>query len=115
TIAIPGKYALATGAQAVGRLHVLHEVYGPAGLRFLLHAGLNEGMKVADFGCGVGVVTRMLAEVVGPEGFVTGIDLNGPQLEEAAVLCASYGLDNVAFVEASAVSTGLPSESFDLV
>lgn len=111
----PGKYALATGAQAVGRLHVLHEVYGPAGLRFLLHAGLREGMRVADFGCGVGVVTRTLADVVGPDGFVTGIDVNAEQVEEAAALCAAHGFDNVDFVEASAVDTGLFSESFDLV
>jgi len=33
-------------------------------------------MKVADFGCGVGVVTRMLAKMVGPSGNVTGIDVN---------------------------------------
>lgn len=111
----PGKYALATGADAVGRLHVLHQIYGPAGLRFLLHSGLTEGMRVADFGCGVGVVTRMLAEIVGPTGSVTGIDLHAGQVEEAADLCATSGLENVTFVQASATDTGLPSNSLDLV
>lgn len=51
-------YALATGAPAVRRLHLLHDLYSPAGRRVLLDAGLQKGMKVADFGCGVGVVTR---------------------------------------------------------
>ena len=46
-----GQYALATGADAVGRLEVLHKVYSPEGREALLRAGLTEGMQVADFGC----------------------------------------------------------------
>jgi SAM-dependent methyltransferase len=72
-------------------------------------------MKVADFGCGVGVVTRMLAEMVGPTGSVTGIDVHGPQLAEAAAFCESRGLMNTSFVKADALNTGLPRGSFDLV
>jgi SAM-dependent methyltransferase len=72
-------------------------------------------MSVADFGCGVGVTTRMLAEIVGPRGRVTGIDINGMQLDEARDWCASQGLRNTFFVEADASATGLPGDSFDLV
>ena len=108
-------YVLATGEQAVRRLHVLHDIYSPTGRRVLLQAGLTKGMRVADFGCGVGVVTRMLAEMVGPSGTVTGIDVNGAQLEQAAELCAASGLMNTRFIEADACSTGLPIDSFDLV
>ncbi len=109
------SYVLATGAAAARRLHVLHNIYSPAGKRILLQAGLAEGMRVADFGCGVGVVTQMLAQIVGPSGSVTGIDVNGAQLEQAAELCAKAGLKNTRFVEASAECTGLPRNSFDLV
>lgn len=108
-------YALATGTAAVRRLHVLHDIYSPAGRRVLLQAGLREGMRVADFGCGVGVVTRMLAGMVGPSGTVTGIDVNGQQLDEAHAWCGRHGLENVSFVKADASRTGLPRESFDLV
>jgi SAM-dependent methyltransferase len=108
-------YALATGAAAVRRLHVLHDIYAPAGRRVLLDAGLREGMKVADFGCGVGVVTRMLAEMVGPSGSVTGVDVNGQQLTEAAAWCESRGVMNTSFVKADACHTGLPRGSYDLV
>jgi SAM-dependent methyltransferase len=114
-LACSDSYVLATGAAAVRRLHVLHNIYSPAGKRILLHAGLTEGMRVADFGCGVGVVSRMLAQIVGPSGSVTGIDVNGAQLEEAAGLCAGEGFKNTRFVKASAESTGLPRDSFDLV
>jgi SAM-dependent methyltransferase len=111
----PNPYALATGAAAVRRLHVLHDIYAPAGRRVLLEAGLQQGMKVADFGCGVGVVTRMLAGMVGPSGSVTGVDVNGQQLSEAAEWCESQGVANASFVNADACRTGLPRGSFDLV
>jgi SAM-dependent methyltransferase len=72
-------------------------------------------MKVADFGCGVGAVTRMLADMVGPSGSVTGIDVNAAQLEQAEALCLGQGLANTAFVAASADDTGLARNSYDLV
>jgi SAM-dependent methyltransferase len=115
TCADYSPYVLATGEQAVRRLHILHDIYSPAGRRVLLKAGLTKGMRVVDFGCGVGVVTRMLAEMVGPSGTVTGIDVNGAQLEQASELCASSGLMNTRFIEADACSTRLPRDSFDLV
>src|SRR3954470_22261783 len=115
TLACSDPYVLARGAAAVRRLHTLHNIYSPAGQRILRQAGITAGMRVADFGCGVGVVSRMLAEMVGPSGSVTGIDVNAAQLEEAAALCAAAGLNNASFVKASAYSTGLPRGSFDLV
>jgi len=107
-----GAYSLATGQPAVRRLKALHDVYGPAGKRVLLQAGLTPGMTVADFGCGVGMVTRMLAEMVGPAGQVTGIDVSAAQLEQARGHCADVA--NVDFVEANAVASGLPDASVDL-
>jgi SAM-dependent methyltransferase len=112
---LPGKYALATGHAAVRRLHVLHDIYSPAGRRVLLRAGLAPGMKVVDFGCGVGVTSRMLAEIVGPTGCVTGIDVNPEQVEQARQFCENSGLKNTSFVAASAYDTGLPPNSFSAV
>jgi SAM-dependent methyltransferase len=106
-----GAYSLATGEAAVRRLKALQEVYGPTGQRFLRQAGLTAGMEVADFGCGVGLTTRMLAEMVGPSGRVTGIDISAAQLGQARAHCAGL---NVSFVEASATATSLPGESVDL-
>jgi 2-polyprenyl-3-methyl-5-hydroxy-6-metoxy-1,4-benzoquinol methylase len=111
----PDPYVLATGAAAVRRLHVLHNIYWPAGRRVLLQAGLKAGMRVADFGCGVGVVTRTLAEMIGPFGSVIGIDVNTEQLDQANALCVREGLSSVSFLAASADTTGLPPNSFDLV
>ena len=110
-----GKYVMASGASAARRLFLLHRIYGPAGRRLLLQAGLTPGMHVADFGCGVGAATRMLAEMTGPSGAVTAIDLSQPQLDQAIETCRSAGLTNVTFQVADACATGLPRNSFDLV
>jgi SAM-dependent methyltransferase len=108
-----GKYALATGEAAANRLRILHNVYGPGTRRVLLESGLEEGMRVADLGCGVGIVSALLAELVGSRGQVVGIDANAAQLAEAR---RRFGVGtNVRFIEASATDTGLPPGSFDLV
>lgn len=110
-----GEYTLATGEAAVRRLSALHRVYSPTARRVLAQAGLQPGMKVGDFGCGVGATTRMLAELTGPTGHVTGIDLSAAQLAQGRQLCEGAGIGNTTFVEASATGTGLPRDSFDLV
>ena len=104
---VPGPYALATGESATYRLRILHQLYGPGSRRLLLEAGLRRGMRVADLGCGVGMVTALLAELVGPEGHVVGIDASAAQLAQAREWLNGSGA-NVRFVEASATDTGLP-------
>jgi SAM-dependent methyltransferase len=108
-------YALATGSAAVRRLHALHGLYSPFARGVLEDAGLKTGMNVADFGCGVGMTTRMLAEMVGPSGFVTGVDFSAAQVHEARQICARAGFGNVSFRQGDACKTGLPPASFDLV
>ena len=75
----------------------------------------KECREFADFGCGVGVMTRMLAEIVGPSGSVTGIDISGEQIEQASEFCERERLRNTYFVKANASHTGLPRNLFDLV
>src|SRR5262249_54278598 len=109
-----GRYALATGEAAAHRLRILHDLYGPGTRRVLLEAGLQPGMRVADLGCGVGMVTAMLAQLVGPEGLVVCIDSSGAQLAQAREQLNGDGA-NVTFVQASATDVDLPAESFDMV
>lgn len=106
-------YALETGEAAAYRLRILHDLYGAGTCRVLLDAGLRRRMCVADLGCGVGMVTALLADLVGPEGHVVGVDASADQLAQASAELS--GSTNVSFVQASATDTGLPYESFDLV
>jgi SAM-dependent methyltransferase len=109
-----GSYVLATGEAAAYRLRLLHGLYGPGTRQLLLAAGLRRGMHVADLGCGVGMVTALLAELVGPEGHVVGIDASGDQLAEARRRLDAAG-SCATLVQASAADTGLSPGSLDLV
>jgi len=111
---VKGEYVLATGKAAAYRLQILHKLYGPGARRVLLQAGIRPGMRVADLGCGVGMVTSLMADLVGPTGQVVGVDSSPEQLAQARELMPA-GLSNITLVEASATSTGLTQESFDLV
>lgn len=108
------QYVLATGEAAAYRLRVLHSIYRPGTRRVLLQAGLMPGMGVADLGCGVGMTTSLLADLVGPAGHVVGIDLSGTQIAQAQEFLFGR-FSNVSFVEASAAATGLPDNCLDLV
>jgi len=109
-----GDYVLATGNAAANRLRILHNIYGPGARELLLRAGIQRGMSVVDLGCGVGMTTQLLAELVGPTGEVVGVDYSAAQIEQARALLPA-GLSNVRFVEASAIDTGLRREAFDVV
>jgi SAM-dependent methyltransferase len=110
-----GEYALATGQRAIHRLKVLEGVYG-AGTRTLLQsAGIRSGMRVADVGCGVGVVSRVIASLVGPHGYVLGIDASAEQVAQATLQAEAGGVLNAFFIDADATNTGLPRASFDMV
>src|SRR5262249_24248348 len=115
TVAIaPNAYVLATGPAAAHRLSILHGLYGPGTRRVLLDAGLKPGMRVADVGCGVGLVAAMLAEMVGRAGCVAGVDSSEAQLAQAREQLMPSG-PRRELRRASAAATGLPRASFDLV
>ena len=108
-------YVLAVGEAAARRLRVLDEVFGPYSRELLRRAGLTQGMRVADIGCGSGLVSLWIAAQLGAGGSVTGVDMSGEQLRVAEKNAGAAGLTNVSFQEASAYETKLPRGQFDLV
>ena len=73
-----------------------------------------EGQSVLDLATGTGVVARLVAERVGPEGQVTGTDLNGEMLARARQQCAKT-VPAIEFVESPAHPLELPDNSVDVV
>ncbi|MEM6991223.1 MAG: class I SAM-dependent methyltransferase [Myxococcota bacterium] len=67
--------------------------------RLLVEAGVGPGMRVLDVGCGTGVVTGIVAELVGPQGEVVGVDREPRALAKARTEAARLGLSNVTYVE----------------
>jgi ubiquinone/menaquinone biosynthesis C-methylase UbiE len=63
----------------------------------LVKAGIRQGMRVLDVGCGVGDVTLQIARMVGPEGSVIGVDIDPDVLDVARERAVHCKLDNVIF------------------
>jgi SAM-dependent methyltransferase len=75
--------------------------------RLLRAAGIERGMRVLEVGSGAGDVALLAAGLVGPEGEVVGVDVDGAALEIARGRAQSLGLDYVTFVEGDARTAGL--------
>jgi ubiquinone/menaquinone biosynthesis C-methylase UbiE len=108
-------YTLVTGDAGAARLALLHEVYGRSTEVLLTELGLAQGMRAVDLGCGTGTVSRWMAERVGGEGAVVGVDVSSAQLEVAGREAVRRGFTQLEFRQADAYAIGLPRDSFDLV
>jgi SAM-dependent methyltransferase len=76
---------------------------------------LSVGEDVLDVGCGAGMDTLIAAQMVGPTGSVTGIDMTPEMAAKARGSIAEMGLGNVRIVEGSAEHLPFDDASFDVV
>lgn len=79
---------------------------------------LKEGMAIADFGCGAGYFTILLAERVGSSGKIYALDVQEYALDNVRAKAKINGLSNIETIRANLEvlgSSGLPNESQDLV
>ena len=71
------------------------------------------GEHVLDVGCGCGHTSLSLAQRVGEEGSVTGVDISAPMLAVASHLAAEHS--SIQFVEADAQTHAFEPECYDVV
>lgn len=81
--------------------------------RVLALAGLREGMKIIEPGCGTGRLTELLARRVGPAGLVVAFDIS-PAMTAACIRRAGPFHQAVVCC-ASAEDFPFPQDDFDLV
>jgi len=105
-------YALGRSDDEHARLTEQARFLRPLTERFLKKAGIAPGMTVLDVGSGVGDVAFLLAELVGREGEVVGVDMDATALEKAKKRAEQLKLRNVEFVHGDIRTTAL-SGSFD--
>ena len=72
----------------------------------------GDGARVLDIGCGLGDTTLRIAELVGPEGWVTGVDAGERFVEFARAEAAERNVQHVNYVEGDAQVADL-GEDFD--
>jgi ubiquinone/menaquinone biosynthesis C-methylase UbiE len=70
---------------------------------------------VLDLGSGAGTDSLVAAQMVGPTGRVTGIDMTAAMLAKARAAATEMGVANVALLEAEAEQLPFADESFDVV
>jgi ubiquinone/menaquinone biosynthesis C-methylase UbiE len=82
-----------------------------------LEAGITEGMRILDFGCGVGDVAFLAATLVGKSGQVIGIDRSEEAVRMAKMRAAAMGLYQVEFrcIDEKELPSSFPAASFDAV
>jgi len=76
---------------------------------------LAEGERVLDLGSGAGTDSLVAAQMVGPDGKVTGIDMTPAMLEKARGAAGVMGATNVDFLESEAERLPFADETFDVV
>ena len=76
---------------------------------YLQWAGLKSGDRVIDVGCGPGVISRLMAEFVGKQGYVTGIDISEQLLATAEAIKA----ENSAFFHESVYDLSRHKSKYD--
>lgn len=104
-----------TGQISANAAGFYEEFYVPAlyeewPLRVIEAAQIQSGQRVVDVGCGTGVLTQMVAEQIGPEGVVVGVDINEGMLD-----LAGKKAPEIEWRQAPAEALPLDGDSFDSV
>lgn len=109
-------YVMGHTSKEYQRLRMQARAWEEATKRVLAKAGLASGARCLDAGCGPGEVMRLMREIVGPSGHVTGVDADGEVGRQAlAALTSAYG-GNIAFHTLDLASGApIPNAPFDLV
>src|SRR5215470_7231157 len=91
------RYALGHSEEELDRLRTQARLIDPVTRRFFAEAGIAQGMRVLDVGCGAGDTSVLLGAMVGKSGTVVGVD-RAPAAVAAAKAKAGRH-DNLRFIE----------------
>lgn len=103
------------GASAANRVDALYRTPDVVAQRAAVLAQLQikPGERVLDIGSGPGLLAQSIAELVGPQGSVLGVDVSASMVAIAAARCHEQAW--VRFQEAHAAQLPCDDESVDLV
>lgn len=93
----PKSYILGHDNKELDRLIAQARFLGDLTDHFLRRAGIEDGMRVLDVGCGAGDVAFVAARLVGPAGAVLGIDRSPESVALASRRAEAAGVGNVTF------------------
>ena len=111
----PDGYIHARDADEYQRLRDQAHMWQAATEAVLDKVGLASGMSALDVGAGPGAVMRLMADRVGPQGRVTGIEIDGKLGAQALADLRASGGAEFQLVEANVLELDMvPGAPFDL-
>jgi ubiquinone/menaquinone biosynthesis C-methylase UbiE len=94
-------YAIAQNEAELERLVAFARAWNAEAREGLTRVGVRQGWKAIDVGCGPLGALPLLAELVGPEGIVMGVDMDEPCLRRARAILDQQGLGWVELAHAN--------------
>jgi len=116
---VPGEKTKSSGWQLGGDAphaydtHIVNTFMQGYSRRLVEAAAIEKGSRVLDVACGTGIVSRLAAKKVGPEGNVVGFDLNAAMLARART-SGEYA-DTIDWREGSVADMPFEDARFDRV
>lgn len=107
-------YSLGDSEGERARLQRQADELRPDSAALLDRVDLRPGQSAIDLGCGPRGVLDLLAERVGPDGRVIGVDADPVSVAMATEFVGERGLGAVQVLQGDARHTGLPSGGFDV-
>ncbi|MGY1671684.1 class I SAM-dependent methyltransferase [Geodermatophilus sp. SYSU D00710] len=110
---MPG-YALEVTAEEVRRYRMMADRARSEESGHWRAAGIVPGATVADVGCGPAAVAVVIAQVVGPQGRVIGVEPDASARAAARRVVADSGAGNVEVREGTGTASGIAPGSVDV-
>lgn len=82
------------------------------GLKLVSLLAPEQGNKVIHLGCATGYLTKLLADTVGPEGKVVGVD---PDLDRLKLARDKYPANNLEYLQGTAECIPTEDDDFDII
>ncbi|WP_255216214.1 methyltransferase domain-containing protein [Pseudenhygromyxa sp. WMMC2535] len=92
---------------------MIDRMMAPISAALIAASEAAEGERVVDVGCGCGTISAALADRVGAEGHVLGLDISAPMIE--AAIAHREGRPQLEFVLGDAQTHAWPGPGADLV
>jgi SAM-dependent methyltransferase len=111
----PNDYQFGRRPEEHQRIRRQAKVWEPSTMRIFQQIGLREGMQCLDIGSGPGEVMRLMGELVGTTGHVTGLDADGEFGRQAIEMLQATTKSRFTFIEQDfEVTDEIPGQPFDL-